>query len=127
MFEGCTAPIRRKMFNVAPQLRRSKMKLVQGKVEGDAFLEPYMEGLGREDTKGGVRSLSSSPILHLQDNRHRVSPQFTILDLHQHHHQDNHNHNRPLDIDQNSFKTEFIPPFVLSPVTLKNFPNRRVN
>uniref|UniRef100_A0A0K8SPS9 Protein sprint n=1 Tax=Lygus hesperus TaxID=30085 RepID=A0A0K8SPS9_LYGHE len=47
---------------------------------GDAFLEPYMEGLGRDDTKPGVRSLTSSPVLNLQDNR-RISPHFTILDL----------------------------------------------
>uniref|UniRef100_A0A0K8SCF5 Protein sprint n=1 Tax=Lygus hesperus TaxID=30085 RepID=A0A0K8SCF5_LYGHE len=49
-------------------------------IRGDAFLEPYMEGLGRDDTKPGVRSLTSSPVLNLQDNR-RISPHFTILDL----------------------------------------------
>ncbi|XP_014246895.1 protein sprint isoform X2 [Cimex lectularius] len=49
-------------------------------LRGDAFLEPYMEGLGREDsiTKTGVRSLTNSPV---QDNR-KISSHF-IIDLKQ--------------------------------------------
>ncbi|KAL1138495.1 hypothetical protein AAG570_008558 [Ranatra chinensis] len=46
---------------------------------GDAFLEPYMQGLGgSEEVTKLPRSLTASPLL--QDNRH-ISTQFKIIDI----------------------------------------------
>ncbi|XP_073980970.1 src homology 2 domain-containing protein sprint isoform X4 [Rhodnius prolixus] len=51
-----------------------------GQIRGDAFLEAYMEGLGRDEVVAKSttpRSLTASPV---QDTR-RISSHFTIIDL----------------------------------------------